>query len=101
MAQSTATDRKIRIIEAALGADWRTLHEGWSIDRIYNHVQGDDRKNLFCKVQGDIKAKLDEMVVEYDVDMAVLISQMIEAKHADFLVHKSTYTARLASQFAE
>ena len=47
MAQSTATDRKIRIIEAALGADWRTLHEGWSIDRIYNHVQGDDRKNLF------------------------------------------------------
>lgn len=98
---SYATTRKLKIIEDKLGSDWRASHPGMSIDRIYNTVTGDERKNLFCKINPRVKAKIDEMVREYDVDMAELIERMIEDKYETFVIGKSAYVTKLASQFAD
>ena len=97
---SYATQRKIKIIEEKLGSNWRELHPDASIDRVYNLINGDTRKNLFCKVNPDVKAKLDEMVVEYDVEMAHLVEQMIESAYENFQEQRTQFADKLAGQFA-
>lgn len=97
---SYATQRKIKIIEEKLGANWREHYPTESIDRVYNIVNGDTRKNLFCKVSPEVKAKLDEMVEDYEIDMAELVEQMIVSAYDNYTEQRSDYLAKLADQFA-
>lgn len=76
---SYATERKIRILEQQLGSDWKNRIGDKSIDAAYNDVMGDTRKNLFCKIDADIKDKLDIMLKFNQVGMAEFVAELIKA----------------------
>ena len=97
---SYATDRKQRIIEKALGPDWRDKHPGKSIDAVYNLVNGDTRKTLFCKVDPAIKEQLDEMVRYNEVNMAELVERLISEEYVRFTKVRTDQVNMVASQFA-
>jgi len=97
---SYATGRKLRIIEENIGEDWRNLHPGKSIDAVYNMITGDSRKNLFCKIDPDIKCKLDEMVDFHDTKMAELVEKLIEEEYDRFVMMRNAKVNEMASQFA-
>lgn len=99
MTFSYATERKIRIIRETLGEDWETKTSGRSIDAVYNEVVGDGRKNLFCKIRPEAKARLDEMVDEYDVKMAELVEQLIDNEYRRFLSERDSLGSELMNQF--
>ena len=82
MNYSHATERKIRIIEQQWGPTWQDRSNGKSIDAIYNELMGDNRKNLFCKIDGTIKDHLDSMTEYHKTRMAVFIEQLINAEWA-------------------
>jgi len=97
---SYATERKIRIIEKELGADWKTQRPDQSIDAIYNSIVGDTRKNLFCKIQATAKDKLDEMTGAHKVGMAEFVEQMIDAEYARFTSRRSEGEQALLKEFS-
>ena len=97
---SYATQRKKRIIEQELGADWQTRYPGKSIDAVYNIVKGDTRKNLFCKICPERKSQLDEMVEFRDVRMAELVEKLIEEEYDRFVTERDVHVDEIASQFA-
>lgn len=97
--KSYATQRKVRIIENALGPNWRAENNG-SIDAIYNRIVGDDRKNIFCKVRPGVKVKLDEMVQHYDVKVSELIETLIEKEHSALDTMKHQKQQELAGQYS-
>jgi hypothetical protein len=84
MSYSYATQRKIRIIEEKLGKDWKEQQPDKSIDAIYNELVGDTRKNLFCKIDANVKQHLDEMTKAHKSGMAEFIEQIIEAEYARY-----------------
>lgn len=84
MSYSYATQRKIRIIEEKLGENWKDQKPGMSIDAIYNEIQGDTRKNLFCKIDAGVKDRLDTMTKAHKTGMAEFIEQMIESEWARY-----------------
>lgn len=98
--KSYATKRKIRIIERELGANWQEQHAGKSIDAIYNIVMGDNRKNLFCKIDPDIKEKLDEMVETNDMQMSSLVERLVSEEYDRYKQDLDARIAHVASQFA-
>ena len=100
MSYSYATERKIRIIEKELGADWKDQRPNQSIDAIYNSIVGDTRKNLFCKIQAESKAKLDEMTSAHKTGMAEFVEQMIDAEHARFQARRSEGEKALLAEFS-
>lgn len=97
---SYATERKIRIIKEKLGENWKDKLEGRSIDAAYNELVGDSRKNLFCKIDPSAKARLDEMVEEFDVKMAELVESMINEEYEKLERKRDTSSVDLARQFA-
>jgi len=97
---STATARKLRIVEERLGQHWRDTYPGKSIDAVYNAVVGDTRKNLFAKVLPDVKEKLDEMVIHYDVKMSELLERFIETEYDRYLQEKQKLMNNLARDFS-
>ena len=97
---SYATSRKIKIIEAKLGPDWRTKRPGEAIDRIYNELMGDKRKNLFCKLSPESKEKLDEMVEDHEIQMADMIELMIERAYKEYQSSKTKIASSMAEQFS-
>lgn len=97
---SYATARKLRIIEQKLGADWRTQKPGLSIDAIYNEVVGDERKNLFCKVQPATKRKIDEMVIHYEVKMSDLIEQLVSEEYERYIETRHRQVKEVAKDFS-
>jgi hypothetical protein len=97
---SYATARKIRIIERELGPDWRTEYPEGSIDAIYNIVMGDDRKNLFCKVDPETKTKLDEMVEYNDMQMSSLVEKLVHEEYDRYTQDRDARVNKIASQFA-
>lgn len=99
MVMSYATERKIRIITKQLGTDWREKNPGRSIDAIYNEVVGDIRKNLFCKIDPEIKIYLDEMVDNYDMKMGELIERLIREEYEKYSERKINFSDDLANQF--
>ena len=99
MVMSYATERKKRIIANAIGHDWQAKNPNKSIDAIYNEVVGDTRKNLFCKIDPEIKIYLDEMVDNYDTKMGELIERLIRDEYYKYSERKSTFSEDLASQF--
>lgn len=96
---SYATERKIRIISEKLGENWRDQLNGRSIDALYNEIVGDTRKNLFCKLRPEVKAKLDELVDEYDMKMAEYVEVLIEDAHARFEAERDKIVKVLGDQF--
>lgn len=96
---SYATNRKIRILEEKLGKNWKRDNPGYSIDALYNHIMGDERKNLFCKIDPNVKGQLDEMVDSYDVHMAELVERLIEAEYDRFRQQNRKVSEDLASEF--
>lgn len=100
MAMSYATERKKRIIEKALGTDWQAQYPGKSIDAIYNIVTGDQRKNLFCKVKPEVKAKLDEMVTFHDMKMAELVEKLVQEEYDRYVTERDGRVDDVASQYA-
>ena len=96
---SYATTRKIRILEEKVGSDWKKQYPGRSVDAVYNHIMGDDRKNLFCKINPIVKGQLDEMVDTYDVRMAELVERLIEAEYERFRQQNRKVSEDLASEF--
>jgi len=96
---SYATERKIRIIKEKLGPDWETYTQGKRIDAAYNELVGDSRKNLFCKLRPETKAKLDEMVRDNDTKMAEFIESLIEREYDRFTQAKTRKTEDLAARF--
>lgn len=99
MVMSYATERKKRIIANMLGPDWQAKNPNKSIDAIYNEVVGDIRKNLFCKIDPEIKIYLDEMVDNYDMKMGELVERLILDEYEKYSKRKATYSEDLASQF--
>lgn len=97
---SYATNRKLRIIEEKIGGDWTERYPGRSIDAVYNMVMGDNRKNLFCKIDPEIKKKLDEMVEYHDVRMAELVENLVEEEYDRFVKVRDAKVDEMASQFA-
>lgn len=98
---SYATERKLRILKEKVGTDWQEQYGGRSIDSAYNEVIGDVRKNLFCKVDPDIKRKVDELVEGYDLKMSELIEILIVREYDAFTHRTEDYTEDLAEQFAQ
>lgn len=96
---SYATTRKIRILEEQVGSDWKRQYPGRSVDSVYNQVMGDDRKNLFCKINPNVKGQLDEMVDTYDVRMAELVERLIEAEYDRFRQQNRKVSEDLANEF--
>lgn len=96
---SYATARKIKILEKEVGIDWKKKYPGRSVDSVYNQIMGDDRKNLFCKINPVIKGQLDEMVDIYDVRMAELVERLIEAEYDRFRHQKRKVSEDLANEF--
>ena len=96
---SYATARKIRILEEKVGHDWRKRFPGRSVDSVYNQIMGDERKNLFCKINPEIKQQLDEMVDSYDVRMSELVERLIEAEYERFCETARKASQDLASEF--
>lgn len=99
MTMSYATERKKRIIAKMLGHDWKEKNPDRSIDAIYNEVVGDTRKNLFCKIDPEMKIYLDEMVDNYDMKMGELVERLILDEYEKYSKRKATYSEDLASQF--
>jgi len=97
---SYATKRKLRIIQERLGDDWRDDNPEISIDALYNQVVGDRRRNLFCKIDPDIKSQLDEMADSYDVKMAELVERLVQEEYRKFVRNRAELVNDLASQFA-
>lgn len=97
---SYATERKLRILTEKIGANWQEQHNNRSIDSVYNEVMGDVRKNLFCKVDPEIKRKVDELTDGYDIKMSELIEILIEREYDSFKHRTENYTEDLAEQFA-
>lgn len=98
---SYATERKLRILKERIGKDWKEQYGNRSIDSVYNEVIGDIRKNLFCKVDPDIKRKVDELTLSYDIKMSELIERLIDREYDDFKHRTEDYTEDLAEQFAK
>lgn len=97
---SYATKRKLRIIQEKLGDEWRDDYPDISIDALYNDVVGDTRKNLFCKIDSDVKDQLDEMADSYDVKMAELVERLVQEEYLKFTRNRAELVSDLASQFA-
>lgn len=97
---SYATKRKLRIIQEKVGPEWRAKYGDRSIDSIYNELIGDNRKNLFCKIDPTRKAQLDEMVEFYDQSMSEFIEQTIDREYSRYAQNKSTIVADLTKQFS-
>jgi hypothetical protein len=97
---SHATVRKLRIIEQKFGNDWKEQHNGKSIDAVYNVIIGDTRKNLFCKLDPEVKKCMDEMVDYHDIKMAELVEKLIEEEYDRFVIMRDAKVAEMASQFA-
>lgn len=97
---SYATKRTLRIIQEKLGDDWRDNNPEISIDALYNQVVGDRRRNLFCKIDPDIKSQLDEMADSYDVKMAELVERLVQEEYLKFIRNRAELVNDLASQFA-
>ena len=100
MNYSHATERKIRIIASQWGPDWKARGQGKSIDAIYNEIVGDDRKNLFCKIDGQVKDNLDEMTDYHKTNMAVFIEQLINAEWARYKERQKDGEKRLLEEFS-
>ena len=98
--KSYATRRKIRIITRELGADWQEQHAGKSIDAIYNIVMGDNRKNLFCKIDPAVKTKLDEMVETNDMQMSSLVERLVIEEYDRYKLDLDARIEHVANQFA-
>ncbi len=98
--KSYATRRKIRIITRELGENWQEQHAGKSIDAIYNIVMGDNRKNLFCKINPEVKTKLDEMVETNDMQMSSLVERLVIEEYDRYKQDLDARIAHVASQFA-
>lgn len=96
---SYATARKIKVIEHKLGDNWKSQYYGKSIDAIYNMVIGDMRKNLFCKIDPEIKKCLDEMVDYHDMKMSELVEKLIEEEYDRFRIVRDAKVAEMANQF--
>lgn len=99
MPKSYATERKIRILKEKLGEDWRKQYPGRSVDSVYNEIVGDDRKNLFCKINPVVKTQLDEMVDSYDIRMAELVERLIQREYDTFMETKAQVSHDLANEF--
>ncbi len=97
---SYATERKLRIIEAKYGPDWRSQFPDRSIDSIFIELTGDRRKNLFCKISPDLKDKLDEMVGFRQLSMAELIEQIIDEAHLRFVRDKSFVVEGITQEYS-
>ncbi len=97
---SYATRRKLRIIKEQLGADWQDQNPGKSIDAIYNVVTGDNRKNLFCKIDPTVKHQLDEMVDYHDIKMAALVEKLVREEYDRYAQDRDARVDHVASQFA-
>ena len=97
---SYATERKIRILKERLGADWETKIAPKRIDRAYNELVGDQRKNLFCKLRPDCKTRLDEMVDERDMVMSEFVESLIDREWDRFVQEREALEKDLAKQFA-
>ena len=97
---SYATERKIRIIKEKLGDDWKDQRPNQSIDAIYNSIVGDTRKNLFCKIEAESKAKLDEMTGAHKTGMAEFVEQMIEAEYSRFNARQNEGEKALLEEFS-
>jgi hypothetical protein len=97
---SYATRRKLRIIKEQLGADWQDQNPGKSIDAIYNVVMGDNRKNLFCKIDPTVKNQLDEMVDYHDIKMAALVEKLVREEYDRYAQDRDARVDHVASQFA-
>jgi hypothetical protein len=97
---SYATRRKVRIIEKELGSDWEDQYPGKSIDAIYNIVTGDHRKNLFCKVSPEVKARLDEMVEYQDMKMSELVEKLVQEEYDRYVTERDVRIDNVASQYA-
>jgi hypothetical protein len=100
MAYSYATQRKIRIIEERLGPNWADRFPGKSIDAIYNELVGDDRKNLFCKIDSDIKDRLDTMTQFHKTGMADFIEVLIQAEWLRFSERTADTERQLLDEFS-
>jgi hypothetical protein len=96
---SYATERKVRIIKETFGDDWKTLHVGKSIDAVYNLIIGDERKNLFCKVDLITKNRLDELTDFYGLKMSELIEHLIENEYQRYKKDNEERVSRIVSQF--
>lgn len=94
---SPATARKIKIIEDHFGDDWKSL--GKSIDALYNEAVGDNRKNLFCKIEPETKERLDEMLDFYNVKLAMFMERLIEAEYKTYTNNKSAIKEAFVKQF--
>lgn len=93
MTYSYATERKIRIITEKLGEQWRDQYPNKSIDAIYNDLVGDTRKNLFCKIDSDVKDKLDAMTEFHKTGMAEFVEQLVKSawkRHIDLQAETET-----------
>ncbi len=97
---SYATRRKKRIIEKELGSDWEVKYPGKSIDAVYNMVTGDQRKNLFCKVDPEVKGKLDEMVDFHDVKMSEMVERLVREEYDRYATERDARVESVASQYA-
>ncbi len=91
---SYATARKIRIIEKKYGPEWRLRYPNRKIDSIYNEVIGDTRKNLFCKIDSQIKDNLDEMVEFHKTSMSEFVEQLITAEYDRYLHNKKVQSQK-------
>ena len=98
---SYATERKIRILKEKVGEDWQEKYGNRSIDAVYNEVMGDTRKNLFCKVDPEIKSKVDELTDNYDIKMSELIELLIEREYDSYKQRTGNYSDDLANEFAK
>jgi hypothetical protein len=98
---SYATKRKIRLIEAKYGPDWVGRFPGRSIDSIFIELTGDQRKNLFCKIDPDLKEKLDEMVSFRQLSMAELIEQIIDESYLRFMRDKHAVVDGIAAEYTD
>ena len=96
---SYATSRKIRILEEKVGKDWKKQYPGQSVDAVFNHIMGDTRKNLFCKIEPTVKAQLDEMVDSYDLRMSELVERLIRAEYSRYAENRKQMSEDLANEF--
>lgn len=97
---SYATQRKIRIIEERIGSEWKSKYPGSSIDSVFNQIMGDDRKNLFCKIESITKDRLDEMTIFYKTGMAEFIEQLIMAEWQRYDSRRTDGEKRLLAEFS-
>lgn len=99
MSYSYATQRKIRIIKEKM-PEWAPNSGGKSIDALYNELVGDDRKNLFCKIDSGSKDRLDEMTKHHRVGMAEFIEQLINAEYKRHEQRLSSGEKALLSEYS-